>query len=162
MQTHRFSTAWPRVNPDGRGPVNKAGLGFYDRLVDGLLEAGIVPFDTLFHWDMSQALQDQGGRLNRDTVNAFGVYAEVMVKRLGDLVKNWMTHNEIPCFIGIGYGEGRLAPGLSVSREDAEVGLVNNPVIPVPVAQTPGHEEAAQKAFVRIGANLAESFFKGA
>jgi beta-glucosidase len=188
MQAYRFSTAWPRVIPGGRGPINKAGLDFYDRLVDGLLEADIVPYTTLFHWDLPQVLQDQGGWLNRDTVEAFGVYAEAVVKRLGDRVKNWMTHNEIPCFIGIGYSEGRHAPGLNVSRKelnqgyhhaflthgmavrivrefarkDAEVGLVNNPIIPVPVAETPAHEEAAQKAFVRIGGYLNDPIFKGA
>lgn len=189
MQTYRFSTAWPRVIPTGRGPINKAGLDFYDRLVDGILDAGIIPFTTLFHWDLPQPLQDQGGWLNRDlVVPAFGEYAEAVVKRLGDRVKNWMTHNEIPCFIGTGHDEGRHAPGLHVTRKelnnayhnaflthgmavrivrefarkDAEVGLVNNPLIPVPLAETPAHEEAALKAFVRIGANLAEPILKGA
>ncbi|MDB5050980.1 MAG: beta-galactosidase [Fibrobacteres bacterium] len=188
MQAYRFSTAWPRVIPGGRGPVNKAGLDFYDRLVDGLLEAGIVPFTTLFHWDLPQALQDEGGWVNRNIVEAFGVYAEQVVKRLGDRVKHWMTHNEIPCFIGLGYGNGPHAPGLDVSRKDlnrayhnaflshglavrivrefarkdAEVGLVNNPLIPVPLAETPAHLDAARKAFIRIGANLNEPIFKGA
>lgn len=189
MQTYRFSTAWPRVIPTGRGPINKAGLDFYDRLVDGVLEAGIIPFTTLFHWDLPQVLQDQAGWVNREVVvPAFTEYAEAVVKRLGDRVKHWMTHNEIPCFIGKAYDEGKHAPGLHVSRKelnnayhnaflthgiavrivrefarkDAEVGLVNNPLIPVPLAETPAHEEAALKAFVRIGANLAEPILKGA
>ena len=189
MQAYRFSTAWPRIIPGGTGPINKPGLDFYDRLVDGLLEAGITPYTTLFHWDLPQVLHDKGGWVNRDVVvPAFAEYAEAVVKRLGDRVKNWMTHNEIPCFIGIGYGDGRHAPGLKVprkelnnayhnaflthgmavrivrefARKDAEVGLVNNPLIPVPLAETPAHEEAALKAFVRIGANLAEPIFKGA
>ncbi|MEO6098465.1 MAG: GH1 family beta-glucosidase [Fibrobacteria bacterium] len=188
MQAYRFSTAWPRIIPDGRGPVNPAGLDFYDRLVDLLLQNGIVPFTTLFHWDLPQTLQDQGGWVNRDIVDDFAVYAELVVKRLGDRVKHWMTHNEIICFIGHAYGEARLAPGLKVprkelnqayhnaflthgvavrlvrefARKDAEVGLVNNPLIPVPLIETPAHEEAARKAFIRIGANLAEPIFKGA
>jgi beta-glucosidase len=188
MQAYRFSVAWPRVIPSGRGAVNEAGLDFYDRLVDGLLEAGIIPFTTLFHWDLPQALQDEGGWIDRGVVGAFAAYAEQVVKRLGDRVKHWMTHNEIPCFVGLGYGNGPHAPGLNVSRKelnaayhnaflahglgvrlvrqfarkDAEVGLVNNPLIPVPLVETPAHIEAARKAFIRIGANLAEPVFKGA
>jgi beta-glucosidase len=188
MQAYRFSTAWPRIIPGGRGAVNKVGLDFYDRLVDELLKADIIPFTTIFHWDLPQPLQDQGGWINRDITGAFSDYAEQVVKRLGDRVKHWMTHNEIPCFIGQSYKDGYHAPGLSVSRKDlnqayhnaflthgiavrivrefarkdAEVGLVNNPVIPVPLLDTPAHAEAAQKAFVRIGANLAEPIFKGA
>jgi beta-glucosidase len=188
MRAYRFSTAWPRVIPGGRGAVNKAGLDFYDRLVDGLLEADIIPFTTLFHWDLPQALQDQGGWVNREITGAFSAYAEQVVKRLGDRVKHWMTHNEIPCFIGLAHKEGIHAPGLTVSRKDlnqayhnaflthgiavrlvrefarkdAEVGLVNNPLIPVPLLDTPAHAAAAQKAFVHVGANLAEPVFKGA
>lgn len=188
MQAYRFSVAWPRVVPTGRGAINKPGLDFYDRLVDALLEAGIVPYTTLFHWDLPQALEDEGGWLNRNIVDAFGAYAEAVVKRLGDRVGNWMTHNEMPCFIGKGYGEGKHAPGLQLGRKElnrgyhhaflthglavrivrefarkgSEVGLVNNPYNPVPVFETPENVEAARKAFIHMNAYLNEPIYKGA
>jgi beta-glucosidase len=94
LQAYRFSIAWPRILPAGRGQINQAGLDFYDRLVDGLMAAGIAPYATLYHWDLPQALQDQGGWLNRDTCNAFADYAQIMAERLGDRVHHWTTHNE--------------------------------------------------------------------
>ena len=110
---YRFSVAWPRVVPGGRGPVNQAGLDYYDRLVDALLAAGISPFATLFHWDLPQALQDRGGWAARDTAAALADYAAVVAGRLGDRVTNWVTVNEPRCAAWIGHLEGRHAPGLA-------------------------------------------------
>jgi beta-glucosidase len=112
LQAYRFSIAWPRVLPAGAGAVNQAGLDFYDRLVDGLLEAGITPFVTLYHWDLPQALQDRGGWANRDTVAAFADYADIVARRLGDRVKRWITHNEPWCTAFLGNYLGVHAPGL--------------------------------------------------
>ncbi len=110
---YRFSLAWPRILPRGRGPANPAGLDFYSRLVDGLLERGIVPFATLFHWDLPQALQDDGGGwANRATVTAFAEYADVVTRRLGDRVKHWITHNEPWCSSMVSHQKGVHAPGV--------------------------------------------------
>jgi beta-galactosidase len=107
----RFSISWPRVFPNGRGPLNQAGLDFYDRLVDELLAAGIEPFPTLFHWDTPQALEDAGGWPVRTTAEAFVEYAETVVARLGDRVRHWTTHNEPGVVSSHGYGFGVHAPG---------------------------------------------------
>ncbi|MFD0420954.1 GH1 family beta-glucosidase [Streptomyces parvus] len=147
---YRFSVAWPRVVPGGDGPVNKAGLDFYDRLVDGLLEAGVTPFATLYHWDLPQVLQDRGGWTVRETSEHFAAYASHVVERLGDRVKDWATLNEPLCSAWIGHLEGRMAPGLTdltaavrasyhlhlghglavqairAASSDARVGIVNN------------------------------------
>lgn len=112
LDAYRFSIAWPRVLPEGRGRVNEKGLDFYDRLVDTLLEHEIRPFVTLYHWDLPLTLHREGGWLNRDTAYAFADYAEIMVKRLGDRVKNWITHNEPWCVAYLGYGLGIHAPGM--------------------------------------------------
>jgi beta-glucosidase len=111
LRAYRFSVAWPRVMPAGRGAVNEAGMAFYDRLVDTLLEAGIAPVATLYHWDLPQALEDQGGWLSRATAEAFVEYAQRVVRRLGDRVNRWITHNEPWCAAMLGYGEGIHAPG---------------------------------------------------
>ncbi len=111
IKAYRFSISWSRVLPSGRGKVNPAGIGFYDRLVDHLLLAGITPAVTLYHWDLPQALQDQGGWPNRDCCDWFVDYARVMFDHLGDRVKLWSTHNE-PWVIGfLGYAYGEHAPG---------------------------------------------------
>jgi beta-glucosidase len=112
LKAYRFSIAWPRIYPRGTGQVNAAGLDFYDRLVDGLLAAGIVPFVTLYHWDLPQALQDQGGWSNTATIEAFAEYAETVAERLGDRVQHWITHNEPWVVAFIGHYEGRHAPGI--------------------------------------------------
>jgi beta-glucosidase len=111
MQSYRFSIAWPRVLPRGYGAVNEPGLAFYDRLVDALLEKGIRPFVTLYHWDMPQALQDAGGWPARDTAKAFAEYADVVSRRLGDRVNDWITHNEPWCISVLGHQNGEHAPG---------------------------------------------------
>lgn len=119
---YRFSIAWPRVLPTGSGPVNAKGLDFYDRLVDGLLAKGIQPFATLYHWDLPQPLQDAGGWTNRETAQRFADYAEVVVRRLGDRVTNWMTLNEPWCSAFLGYGIGVHAPGIQNLQAAVDAG----------------------------------------
>ncbi len=111
LDAYRFSIAWPRVLPEGRGRVNEAGLDFYDRLVDDLLAAGIRPFVSLYHWDLPQTLEDSGGWPERATAEAFGEYVQVVAGRLGDRVDHWLTQNEPFCISWLGYGIGRHAPG---------------------------------------------------
>ena len=111
LDAFRFSVSWPRVFPQGRAPLNQAGLDFYDRLVDELLAAGIEPFPTLFHWDTPQPLEDAGGWPMRATAEAFVQYTEAVVARLGDRVRHWTTHNEPGVVSSHGYGSGVHAPG---------------------------------------------------
>ncbi|MET0325492.1 MAG: GH1 family beta-glucosidase [Ilumatobacteraceae bacterium] len=113
LQAYRFSISWSRVMPDGRGTVNAEGMAFYHRLVDLLLEHGITPCPTLFHWDLPQDLEDIGGFRNRDTVSWFGDYAALMAGELGDQVSMWSTFNEPWCFAYLGHASGRHAPGLT-------------------------------------------------
>ena len=113
LQTYRFSIAWPRVMPDGRGPINPDGVAFYQRLVDQLLEHGITPCPTLFHWDLPQALEDLGGFRNRDTARWFADYAALMVDELGDRVSMWSTFNEPWVYAFLGHAAGVHAPGLT-------------------------------------------------
>lgn len=112
LSAYRFSIAWPRILPQGRGAVNAAGLDFYERLVDTLLAKGIKPFATLYHWDLPSVLQREGGWVNRDTAYAFADYADIVSRRLGDRVAGWMTVNEPWCSAWLGYGIGVHAPGL--------------------------------------------------
>ena len=110
---YRFSIAWPRIFPEGRGAVpNAAGLDFYSRLVDGMLERGLQPWATLYHWDLPQALQDEGGWVARQTVDDFLAYTDAITRRLGDRVKHWITHNEPWCTAFLGNEHGNHAPGL--------------------------------------------------
>jgi beta-glucosidase len=118
LDAFRFSIAWPRIVPDGSGPVNPAGLDFYDRLVDALLEQGIQPLATLFHWDTPQALEDAGGWTSRATAERFVEYADVVSARLGDRVAHWITHNEPWVVAWLGHAWGIHAPGRT-SRADA-------------------------------------------
>ena len=111
LNAYRFSIAWPRVIPAGTGPVNQAGLDFYDRLVDGLLEAGITPWATLYHWDLPQSLEDAGGWPAMATAEAFVPYVEAVTRRLGDRVKHWITLNEPWVSSMLGYLLGIHAPG---------------------------------------------------
>ena len=121
LNAYRFSIAWPRIIPTGDGAVNHRGLDFYDRLVDGLLEAGIDPYVTLYHWDLPQALEDKGGWRSRDTVEAFARYTEVVVDRLGDRVDNWWTINE-PWVVAVeGHELGLHAPGHQSVKEALDV-----------------------------------------
>ena len=111
LQAYRFSVAWSRVLPEGRGQVNAAGLGFYDRLVDALCEAGIAPLLTLHHWDWPAALDDRGGWLNPDSAGWFADYADVVARALADRVQSWATLNEPWVITDGGYLHGTLAPG---------------------------------------------------
>lgn len=120
LDAYRFSVAWPRVIPGGVGPVNPAGLDFYDRLVDGLLSRGIDPVVTLYHWDLPQPLADRGGWLSRDSAAWFAAYAAVVVARLGDRVRQWTTLNEPWCSSILSYTLGHHAPG----HRDPRAGLV--------------------------------------
>jgi len=112
VRAYRFSVSWPRVIPDGDGEVSEAGLDFYRRLVDGMGDRGISPYLTLYHWDLPQALQDNGGWANRHTVEAFARYAGIVAGALGDRVGHWITQNEPWVSAMIGHLEGRFAPGL--------------------------------------------------
>ncbi len=112
LRAYRFSVAWPRIQPNGRGTPNAAGLDFYDRLVDGLLERGIEPWVTLYHWDLPQALQASGGWTNPDIVERMGEYAGIVAARLGDRVRHFITLNEPRTHAFIGHAVGRHAPGL--------------------------------------------------
>lgn len=111
IRHYRFSTSWPRVLPNGTGTVNPHGLDFYDSLVDSLLEAGITPYVTLYHWDLPQVLQDKGGWENPDSVGWFTDYARLMTERLGDRVTYWITHNEPWCAAFLSNHLGVHAPG---------------------------------------------------
>ena len=111
LDAFRFSISWPRILPEGRGAVEQRGLDFYDRLVDSLLEAGLRPFATLYHWDLPQRLEDEGGWPSRATAEAFAEYVAVVAARLGDRVDTWTTHNEPFCTSWLGYTWGIHAPG---------------------------------------------------
>jgi beta-glucosidase len=111
LKAYRFSIAWTRVLPNGRGEVNQTGLDFYNRLVDALLEANIEPFVTLYHWDLPQRLQEEGGWPAREVTAAFSEYADLASRSMGDRVKQWMTINEPHVSAIVGYLDGRHAPG---------------------------------------------------
>ncbi len=111
LHSYRFSIAWPRIMPSGRGQVNQKGVDFYKRLVDGLHQRGIAPMATLFHWDLPQALQDDGGWENRDCAKWFTDYADVMFRQLGAAVPTWLTINEPKTIVQVGYTYGSMAPG---------------------------------------------------
>jgi beta-glucosidase len=112
VNAYRFSVAWPRVLPSGRGRIEQRGLDFYDRLVDGLLEMGVSPYVTLYHCDLPVALQESGGWADRTTVNAFVEYADAVTRRLGDRVASYATLNEPWCSAYLGHERGEHAPGL--------------------------------------------------
>lgn len=118
LKAYRFSVSWSRVLPEGKGKVNPAGLDFYSRLVDALLEKNIRPFVTLYHWDYPLALYHQGGWLNRDSADWMADYGQIVAEKLADRVKDWMTWNEPSIFCMAGHSEGGLAPGLRLKRPD--------------------------------------------
>jgi beta-glucosidase len=115
VDSYRFSLSWPRLIPTGQGPLNPGATAFYDRLIDGLLSAGITPNVTLYHWDLPQALQDRGGWANREIVEWFAEYARAVFDHFGDRVSMWVTLNE-PIALWVGYGLGVFAPGISDRR----------------------------------------------
>jgi beta-glucosidase len=144
LQAYRFSISWSRIFPSGRGKINKKGLDFYSKLVDGLLKAGITPFVTLYHWDLPQALEDEGGWAVRSTVDAFVEYTDVVTSALGDRVKNWITHNEPAVASWLGYEMGVHAPGkadLATSLRAAHHILLSHGLaVPVIHKNSPGSE----------------------
>ena len=144
LQAYRFSISWPRVLPEGRGAVNEKGLDFYSRLVDALLEAGITPFATLFHWDLPQRLQDEGGWPRRATADAFLRYVETTTRRLGDRVKRWITHNEPWCASLLSHQVGRHAPGWTdwpaALAASHHLLLSHGAAVPIVRAMSPGAE----------------------
>lgn len=170
LKAYRFSISWPRVIPQGKGSVNQEGLAFYDRLVDGLLEAGIQPFVTLYHWDLPQALQEKGGWGNPSIVEDFACYAELVGQQLGDRVKHWITLNEPHVFAYAGHFDGAHAPGeqslelanqvshhalvahgraVSVLRAlwpDAKIGITLNLSLSHPASDLPADRMAARIA----------------
>jgi beta-glucosidase len=170
VKAYRFSVAWPRVIPDGVGRVNEMGLDFYDRLIDSSLEREIAPWLTMYHWDLPEALQLRGGWNNREVVEWFGEYGEVLTSRFGDRVKNWMTLNEPFCSAWLGHLYGDMAPGikdlqtaLNVSHNllmshglacqvirsnvsEANVGIVINVTPAVPATDSQVDSNAAQLA----------------
>jgi beta-glucosidase len=122
VNAYRFSIAWPRIFPQGRGgKPNAKGLDFYARLVDGMLERGLEPWATLYHWDLPQALQERGGWANRDTVDAFLEYTDTVTRHLGSTVSHWITHNEPWCAAFLGHHEGNHAPGVRDYRTALQV-----------------------------------------
>jgi len=144
LQAYRFSISWPRVLPSGRGKVNQKGLDFYNKLVDGLLKADIVPFVTLNHWDIPQKLEDEGGWPARSTADAFVEYTDVISRALGDRVKNWITHNEPAVVAWMGYGSGIHAPGLKDYKLGVRAAhhllLSHGQAVPVIRRNSPGAE----------------------
>jgi beta-glucosidase len=116
LQSYRFSVAWPRILPHGTGQVNQKGLDFYNRLVDELLDAGIRPFVTLYHWDLPVELEDRGGWTNRDIAGWFADYAAIVTRTLSDRVHDWITLNEPWCTAFLGYDTGDHAPGIRNHR----------------------------------------------
>jgi beta-glucosidase len=170
FKAYRFSIAWPRIIPDGDGEINPLGVAHYHRLIDALLEAGIEPVPTLYHWDLPQSLQDKGGWANRATSYAFERFAKVCFREYGPKVRRWATLNEPFCSAMLGYLFGvhapghtdrdetvrvvhylNLAHGLAVAafREGGypgEIGIVLNPVYPRPATESPEDVRAAEAA----------------
>ncbi|MGA7431810.1 MAG: GH1 family beta-glucosidase [Xanthobacteraceae bacterium] len=171
-RAYRFSISWPRIFPQGTGEPNAKGLDFYDRLTDELLANGVTPFATLYHWDLPQALQDNGGWESRDTAKAFADYAGFVSEKLSDRIGHFFTINEFTTFVDGGYGGKGLAPGLSLpaarlnqvrhhavlghglaveairalAKPGTKIGLAENIAACVPVIATPEHIAAAEHA----------------
>lgn len=166
VDRYRFGISWVRVQPDGTGPANSAGLDHYSRLVDALLEAGVTPFPTLYHWDLPVGIEADGGWLSRETVARFADYTALVVDRLGDRVHDWYTINEPAMTTLQGYGIGTLAPRRQLlfealptvhhqllaharavevlhSAGDHRVGIVNNHTLVLPLRDAPEDHAAA-------------------
>jgi len=170
VSAYRFSVAWPRVFPDGKGQPNPKGLDYYQRVVDELVKDNIAPYVTLFHWDLPQALP--GGWQSRDTANAYADYAGYVSGKLSDRVSHFFTINEFECFTDLGYKTGQFAPGLKLpdaqvnqirhngvlahgmgvqairanAKSGTQVGLAEDAKVFVPVIETREHIQAAQRA----------------
>jgi len=185
VQAYRMSLAWSRIFPEGRGQPNPKGVDHYKRVVDNLLENGIEPYVTLFHWDLPAALP--GGWQNRDTAYAFADYAGYMAGQLSDRVKNIMTVNELRCFTDLGHQVGIHAPGLKLApaevnqvrhhgtlahglgvqairahaKAGTQVGIADNTTFYVPVIETPEHIAAAKKATRELNAMFLTAIMEG-
>ena len=185
VRNYRLSIAWSRIYPEGRGALNSRGMDHYNRVIDDLLENGLTPYVTLFHWDLPQALP--GGWQSRDTAYAFADYAGFTAGKLSDRVKSFMTVNELRCFTDLGYKEGRHAPGLQLpdaqanqvrhhgvlahglgvqavrahARPGVEVGLADNANVYVPVIETAEHIDAARCAFREDNAPFLTAILEG-
>ena len=183
---YRFSLSWPRLIPDGSGPLNGPGVDYYNALIDGLLEAGITPFVTLYHWDLPVPLHEQGGWREREMAHVFADYAGRMIDLFGDRVKHWITFNEIHAFVDQGYGGTSKAPGLDLGhaevaqvylhvllaqglavramrakRSGLSIGNAENPRTAVPLIETEDHVQAASRAFNEQVGFLFEPAFHG-
>jgi beta-glucosidase len=143
LQAYRFSISWSRVLPNGTGKVNRAGLDFYSQLVDTLLEHGIQPTATLYHWDLPQAIEDRGGWANADSPNWFVEYAAIVYRELDDRIKLWATLNEPWVVMNEGYVEGRHAPG---RRDWAEAALVAKNLLKAHAAATAAYRAIGKHA----------------
>lgn len=180
IRNYRFSIAWPRLFPLGDSAANTLGFGFYDRLIDSMLEYDLTPWCTLFHWDLPQALEDRGGWPSAEVLAGFEVYANAAVQAFGDRIKNWFTLNEIPAFIGHGYKLGRHAPGATEPPRvvnqayhhamvahglgvravrahggaGARVGLAHNPEIVVPCVENIRDIAAARTIFAQTNEHI--------
>lgn len=188
LKAYRFSIAWPRIQPNGQGVQNSEGIAFYSRLIDCLVEHGIEPWVTLYHWDLPLALQiEQDGWLNRDVVEKFGEYARICFDAFGDRVKNWVTLNEPWCSAVLGYGIGMHAPGridddepyvaahnlilahakaVAVYRKDfsgqgGQIGLVNNCDYRIPLTDSEADKAAAQRSMEFFLGWFADPVWKG-
>ncbi len=176
LKAYRLSLSWPRVLPAGTGAVNEKGLEFYERLIDELLTADIIPYITLFHWDYPYELYCRGGWLNPASPDWFAEYVNVVVERLSDRVRHWMTFNEPQVFIGLGHQEGIHAPGdklrfaevlraahnmllshgkavqtiRATSKLDSQVGYVPVGMVKTPATDSPGDIEAARQSMFSI------------
>ena len=170
ISAYRFSTAWPRILPQGMGQVNQAGLDFYDRVIDAILGAGITPWLCFYHWDLPQALQDLGGWQNRDIADRFTDYAMIVHRRVGDRVKHYATFNEPNVISVLGHATGDHAPGLTdrkatfktihhinlshgkaiaalrADKKDLILGIVNNLGPAVPASESEADQTAADYA----------------
>lgn len=187
LNAYRFSIAWPRILPSGTGPVNAQGLDFYDRLVDALLDAGIAPYATLYHWDLPSALERKGGWRARSTAEAFAEYSAIVARRLGDRVRDWVTFNEPFCIAELGHRTGDQAPGRrdgektwrqvyhhlllghglasdavkAASPSMARVGFVHLTTAPEPLFEDDESIRGARLAFRRHNAWIMDPLFRG-
>ncbi len=187
LKAYRFSIAWPRIFPDGE-TLNPKGLDYYNRLIDELLANGIEPWVTMYHWDHPQALEAKfGGWRSKETARAIEKYVAYVTDKISDRVTNFFTVNEIYCFTGLSYGEGVHAPGLRLDRKTvnqtihngclahgitlqairdnarrpANVGIVDNMTVPVPVFGSEENISAARTAFRVMNANRLTTIMEG-
>ncbi len=187
VKHYRLSLAWPRLYPDGRGALNRKGLDFYHRLIDALLARGITPWVTMFHWDLPQTLEAEGGWRVRSTADAFATYADTIVQAYSDRVKNWITLNETGCFTRLAYG-GTIRPpalnepeqvinqayhhallahghGVRAVREHggrgARVGITDDARISVPVIENEANIAAARSVFVADNIRVLDPILRG-